>query len=303
MSLLIEHWSYDPFLLVAGFVVLWHGVGLRRLIRRSRPERLPDLRRRALRFYAGIAILLLTVESPVDYWAHDYYFIHMIQHVLLMFLAPAAIVAGAPWQPLLLGVPLAWRRRSLPSMLHGGWARPFRALGRGLMRPWVAVCAFNAVMLVWQLPVLFNLAEKNGTVHIWLMHGSMFAIGIVFWLQLIPSPPVKNRMTLAGQVGALVGTSIVMWVLAMAMSLFSQHSWYSSYSHIPGVTLAPFADQQLAGGILWVCGDLWAVPALIGVFKRLINEEGSVDAAIDNILRPRAVGRPRWPSSSPWSRW
>lgn len=300
MKNLLDHWSYDPFLIVAVVIVGWHEVGLRRLIRRSRPDRVGQQRRRAILFYAGVAVLLIAVESPIDYWADDYFFVHMVQHLLLLFAAPSLIVAGAPWQPLLLGVPLRWRRRGLRAILHDGWSRPLRAAGRTLVRPVVAVAAFNLVMLGWQVPGLFNLAQRNEMVHIWLMHGSMFAVGVLFWLQIIHSPPLRTRITPAGQATALVTTSIVMWLLAMSMSFFTQQSWYSVYDHIPGVTLPPFADQQIGAGILWVCGDLWAIPALIVVVRRLIAQEGDVNSAIESILGQRARGGHRWPSVSRW---
>jgi cytochrome c oxidase assembly factor CtaG len=301
MNLVVDHWSYDPFLIVAVMILAWHEVGLRRLMRRSRHDRVGRLRRHAILFYAGIGVLLVAVESPIDYWADDYFFMHMIQHLLLLFAAPSLIVAGAPWQPLLLGVPLRWRRRCLRAILHGGWSRPLRAAGRALVHPLVAVAAFNIVMLLWQIPALFDLAERNQMIHIWLMHGSMFAVGILFWLQIIPSAPLRTRITPAGQAGALVGTSIIMWMLAMAMSLFTQHSWYPVYDHIPGAIMSPFADQQIGAGILWVCGDLWAIPALIVVVRRLIAQEGDVDSAIQSILGSRPAGRSRWPSASHWS--
>jgi uncharacterized membrane protein YhaH (DUF805 family) len=89
-----------------------------------------------------------------------------------------------------------------------------------------------------------------------------------------------------------------MWILAMSMSFLTQVSWYPVYNHIPGVTLAPFADQQIGAGILWVCGDFWAIPMLIVVVRRIIDADGSMGAALDRILGRDKTARtgPRWAS-------
>jgi cytochrome c oxidase assembly factor CtaG len=294
MNYVLGHWSYDPFLIVAIVVTAWHEIGLRSLALRSRPERTRQRRLRSLSFYGGLVVLLITVDSPVDYWASSYFFVHMIQHLLLSFAAPTLIVFGAPWQPLLDALPGRLGQRATRSAVRDRWSRPLRAAGRFLARPWTAVILFNVVMIGWHAPALYDLGENNQAVHIWLMHGSLFATGVLFWLQFIPSPPVRMRMTPAAQAVALVATNVSMWILAMSMSIFTQVSWYPVYDHIPGISLPPFADQQIGAGILWVCGDFWAIPCLIVVIRRLIAEDGSVGAAVDRMLRRGQATGYRW---------
>ena len=298
MNYITQHWSFDPFLILAVVVAAWHEIGLRRLARRSRPERTRERRLRSLWFYAGLAVLLIAVESPIDYWADDYFFVHMIQHLLLMFAAPSLIVAGAPWQPLLDALPGRSGRSMTRGVLAGGWSRPLRAVGGFFLRPWVAVALFNAVMVVWHLPGPYDLAENNQIVHIWLMHASFFAAGVLFWLQFIPSPPFRRRMPLPSRAAALLFTNVVMIGIAMALSIFVNGSVYPVYDHIPGVTLPPFADQQIGAAILWVCGDFWALPTMIVIVRQLIVTDGGITAALEAILN-RGSARGGWATGRP----
>jgi putative membrane protein len=295
VNYLVDHWSFDPFLILVLILVAWHEIGLARLARRSRPERTRQRRLRSLLFYAGLGVLLIAVESPIDYWSGYYFFVHMIQHLLLMFAAPTLVVAGAPWQPLLDGLPGRLGRTATATALRSGWTRPLRAVTGFLLRPWVSVFTFSFVMVFWHIPVMYDLAENNQLVHIWLMHASFFLAGVLFWLQFIPSPPFIRRMPLVSQAAALVATNIMMWVLAMAMSIFSTHAWYSVYNHhVPGITLPPFADQEIGAAILWVCGDFWAIPSLIYILRCLITEDGSVAAAVEQILHRGSASRGTW---------
>jgi putative membrane protein len=303
MSYLTGHWSFDPFLIIAVLVAGWHEVGLARLARRSRPERTRERRARSAWFYAGLGVLLIAVESPIDYWADDYFFVHMTQHLLLMLAAPTLIVAGAPWQPLLAGLPGRAGRRATAGVLRGGWSRPLRAAVTWLLRPWVSVTAFTVVMLAWHVPAVFDLAANNQAVHVWLMHSTMFLAGVLFWLVFIPSPPFRMRMPPFSQAVALIATNLAMWILAMSMGFLTSVSWYRVYDHIPGVTLPPFADQQIGAGILWICGDFWAIPTLIVVVRRIILAGDGVSPALDQILgrgpahtgpARGGTGRPRW---------
>jgi cytochrome c oxidase assembly factor CtaG len=289
VNYVIDNWSFDPFLVVVGVVVIWHEVGLRHLRRRSTPERTRRRRMRSLCFYAGLGMLLLAVDSPIDYWADYYFFVHMIEHILIMFFAPILIVAGAPWLPLVHGLPVKVRRVVGRAVLLSGWARPLRTIGRFMTSGAVAIVAFDVVMVVWHVPALYDLAENNQSVHIWLMHSSFFVSGVFFWLQIIPSYPIRPKLGTVGQIFAIVSTNVVMFVLAMALSIFTASSWYSVYNHVPGVTLSPFADQQIGAAILWVCGDFWAVPALIFIIRRAISSDTDMNVVIDRLLGRRAI--------------
>jgi cytochrome c oxidase assembly factor CtaG len=241
-----------------------------------------------------VVVAFVALSSPIDYWGYRYFYAHTVQHLLLMFAAPTLIVAGAPWQPLLLAVPLRVRRFALPAILHGRSARPVRVAGRLLLAPLVGVAAFNLAMVGWQIPGPFDFAETNRFAHVWLMNVGMLTAGLLFWLAIIASPPLRMRASLAGQAAALLVTNVVMWIMAMSMSLFSDHAWYSVYNHVPGVAMSPFADQLLGAGILWVCGDFWAVPALVVVVRRLIaREDREIDSAIERLVGQGAAGRIR----------
>ncbi len=296
MSYLTAHWQFDPFAIVVAVLVVWHESGLARLARRSRADRTRQRRLRSLCFYGGLVMLLLAVQSPLDFWSDRYFFVHMIQHLLMMFAAPVLVVAGAPWQPLLAGLPGHLGKDATRQVMTGGWARPLRAVSGFALRPWIAVIAFNLAMVIWHLPGPFDLGTTNQAVHIWLMHGSFFAAGVLFWLQFVPSPPFRIKMSRAGQAAALVLTNVQMWFLAMSLSILSPVAWYAVYRHVPGVSLPPLADQQIGAAILWVCGDFWAIPALIYVIRRMLAEEGDVGKAVDKILG-RGARRSPWGAS------
>jgi cytochrome c oxidase assembly factor CtaG len=294
LHLLWQHWAFDPFLVLAAVTVGLYERGLHRMGQRSRAARRAHRRRLSFYFYGGLLMLLIAVESPIDFWAGSYLWVHMVEHVLMAFFAPALIVLGAPWLPIANAFPLSVRQRVGRNLAHGGWVAPLRGIGHLLRRPWVSVLLFNVAMLVWHLPGPFDLAERNLAVHVWVMHASFFATGMLFWLQLLPSHPVRQRMSPWGQAGAIVVTNVVMWVIAMSLGIFARGPWYSVYLHQAGVTLSPMADQQIGAGILWVCGDFWAIPAMFYVVHRLTSEYGGLEEAFEQLIHRGPLSRGRW---------
>jgi putative membrane protein len=284
VSYVTHHWTYDPMLVIVGLTVVAHEVGLARLRTHSATARTKRRRRRSLLFYGGLAVLLLAIASPIDYWSSRYFFVHMLEHLLMVFFAPMLIVAGAPWIPLMFALSVGPRRSVGRFFYLSSSAGALRVVGRFIRDPWVAAVSFNATMLLWHIPSWFDLAERNSFVHIWLMHGSMIATGMLFWLQIIPSYPMKPSRGPVFQVGAIVASNLIMTILAISMSILTAVSWYPVYAHLPGVTLSPFADQQIGAAILWVCGDFWALPAVYLIIRRAIESEGSLGTIVDKMM-------------------
>jgi cytochrome c oxidase assembly factor CtaG len=124
-----------------------------------------------------------------------------------------------------------------------------------------SVVLFNATMLLWHLPGPFDLALRNNNVHIWLEHGCFFGLGIALWLQVFGSYPLRPVLDGPRRVLVLVSTNAVMVLVAMSLVMFT-HELYPWYAQ--GHTLAEqYADQQIGGSILWVCGEITFLPSIL----------------------------------------
>lgn len=263
MHLLLRHWSLDPFLAIAAVVIVLHTVGLRRRLRalRRTGQPLRTVRGRAAAFYGGIALFAVAIDSPVDFYANRYLTMHMLQHILLAFFAPPLVVIGAPWLALQRGLPRAGRQ-VLGRTIQQARRRPgWRRAGQILSHPVTAIVSFNVTMVFWHLPGPFDLSELNPAVHIWLDHGSIVATALLLWLAILDSPPYHPRWSPIGRAGVAFISNAVMVMIAMTLVLFS-HDLYPVYAHQLHTVMSQYSDQQVAGSVLWICGEFTLAPAI-----------------------------------------
>src|SRR5262245_37965598 len=98
-----QSWEFDPWVLI---LILIPGVlyvcGWRQ-VHRQMPHRFGAARLAA--FLAGLAALFIAIASPLHAYADLLLTAHMIQHMLLMLVVPPLLLAGAPYLPLLRGLP------------------------------------------------------------------------------------------------------------------------------------------------------------------------------------------------------
>lgn len=259
----MQHWTVSPLLPVATLVALVHARGLaRRLaaIRRSHRATLPWALQ-GLLFYVGLALLVIAIDSPLDYYADQYLTAHMLQHILLGFGAPPLIALGAPWLPLMSGLPRRWRRRLGRTVQYLRQWRQRSPWTHYLTHPAVPIVGFNLIMVGWHLPAPYDLAERNTFVHIGLEHTSFFALALLLWLQLVGSYPLRPALPPLGQAGAAFATNVVMVGTAMTLVLFT-HDLYPVYHLAASTPISQDADQQIAGSVLWVCGEASLAPLI-----------------------------------------
>ncbi|HET7759785.1 MAG TPA: cytochrome c oxidase assembly protein [Gaiellaceae bacterium] len=272
-----------PFFLVLAAAVLYHLGGRRRAPgHRESAER----RWRSAAFYGGLLTIVVATDTPLDPLSDTLFTAHMTQHILLLMVAPGLIVLAAPWLRLWQPLPLGFRRTVAKSVARGSWAAPLRACVRTLARPVPAWIAFNAVVVGWHVPALYDAALSNEAVHD-LEHALFFVAGIVFWLQIVDSPPVRARLEYGLRAVYLTGALLVSWVLAIVLALASS-PLYPAYAHLDHRTagLSALADQQIAGGVMWVPGSVPFTIAFIWALYRWL------DPAEDPSIRARRNGHP-----------
>ena len=156
----------------------------------------------------------------------------MIQHVLLLARRGAADRARAPVDP-----PVAlvchWTPAGDSRAISATAERtaPLRAREPSARATRTAsFLAFSVVLLAWHVPALFDATLRSGGLHA-LEHSLFFATALMFWKQVIPSPPLHCRLVAAQRVVYAIGAMIVSWVLAVVLAL-APHPLYPYYAHL-----------------------------------------------------------------------
>lgn len=263
-------WPVEPvpvFVIVSAALLYLRGSRRRGPGYRAASER----RWRAAAFYGGLLSVVIALDTPVEPLADRLFSVHMTQHLLLLVVAPALIVLSAPWLRLWQPLPLGFRRTVAKNIARKRWSAPLRFLARVLSRPVPAFVLFCAVLLVWHVPSLYDATLSNPNVHE-VEHATFFAAGLLFWLQVLDSPPVHARLTYGMRAVYLMGATLASWVLAIVLA-FAQEPLYAGYVHLahrPG-GLSALADQQIAAGVMWVPGSIPFTIAILWALYRWLE--------------------------------
>lgn len=275
-----------PVLGVAAAALLyWRGS--RRMLRAVDSRRRRLRRWRAVAFAAALATVLAALTGPIDRLADELFWVHMLQHVLLVMVVAPLLVLAAPWHELWRPLPLGFRRGVAKPVARRRWAAPIRRVGSGLAQPIPAWIAFNVNLLVWHWPPLYDLALRDEWVHD-LEHVLFLATAVLFWAQVWDSPPLRAKLSPFGRVMFVTAATVPSWLLAVILAMAAT-PLYPAYGGEAGRPwgMSALTDQQLAAGIMWGPGGIpFAVAVFLGIY-RWLQTEGQVAAP----RRPRFAGR------------
>jgi putative copper resistance protein D len=191
--------------------------------------------------------------------------IHMVQHLLLMLVAAPLIALSAPVTQLLRAASPEVRRRFVLPVLQ---STAFGALGH----PVVAWLTFTVVVWASHFSPLFNLALESPGVH-QLEHVAFLVSGLLFWWPAVAADPVRHRLAYPARALYLLLQMPVNSFLGMAL-VFASSPLYPHYATLGApYGISPLADQQLAGGIMWLAGDVVLIAAVLAVVAAWMRHE------------------------------
>ena len=231
----LGRWSLDPSLVyVMGAAVLYL-LGSRG---RWRPTPL-----QATAFFGGLLTIVIALDSPIDVYADQLFWVHMIQHILLLTVAPPLILLGRPWPRMWRALPLGPRTTS---------ARTWRARpGPRQFAPWGARCPPGSCSTrpssLWHIPAAYDETLTSGTVHA-VEHAMFFFTGLLFWARVIDAGPLRPRLVWPQRIAYVAGAMVVGWMLAITLVLVP-HPIYGYYANLaPRPGRDQRADRPAARG-------------------------------------------------------
>jgi putative membrane protein len=220
---------------------------------------------RAASFFLGLFLVWAACGSSLAAYDHNLLTVHMIEHLLLMIIAPALILLGEPLRVFWIGMPLVVRgafRRVLQRS-------PLRQFARMVTRP--AVCwTFSATtLLAWHLPALFTLGMRSENWHM-VEQILFFSAGLLFWWPVIQPWPSASTGLRWSMLLYLFLATLPCDILSGFLA-FSDRVAYPVYFSTPRMFgFSVLEDQQCAAALMWTCVTLiYLVPATIISLKLL----------------------------------
>jgi putative membrane protein len=241
------------------------------IVRRADSSLLPSWR--AAAFLSGLGSVWIALASPIDALNEYVLTAHMLQHMLLMMVAPPLILLGAPLIPIVRGLPGVAARRGVGAALN--WPVAER-IGQAVANPFAGALAMGLAMFAWHIPRLYELALRSEFWHE-MEHASFFLASLAFWWPVVLPWPSRGQWPRWAIVPYLLIADLQNTALS-AILAFSDRVLYRPYLEAPRLfELSALEDQVAAGAFMWVAGSLAFILPAIAITVQCLSTRSARD--------------------------
>jgi putative membrane protein len=230
---------------------------------------------RAGSFMFGLLFIWIATASPLAALDHDMLTAHMVQHLLLMTLAPPLILLGMPRKPLAHGL----LQRFLQAIGRPLRSEPIQQLARVVTHP--ALCWFAAAgtLVLWHIPSVFVLGLRSQVWHS-VEQLCFLASGLLFWWPVVRPSASTSRWPESSILLYLFLATLPCDILS-GFLVFCDRVVYPVFLSSPrSFGLSALEDQQCAGALMWTCVTVVYLIAGAVFTARLLSPHQSKEVAI-----------------------
>jgi cytochrome c oxidase assembly factor CtaG len=221
--------------------------------------------RRTVAFLLGLLAIAVALQSGIERYDTTLFSIHMVQHLLLLLVAPPLLLYAAPVTQLLRVASPRVRRRVLLPLLE---STPV-AIASHPVTSWLA---FTLVLWLSHFSVLFDASLENPPIHE-AEHALYLVVALLFWFPVVGADPSRHRLGYAGRALYLLLAMPPSSFLAMEL-LFAGTPLYHHYATLGSPYLiGALIDQQGAAAIMWIASDVTFIAGILLVIGAWMRHE------------------------------
>jgi putative membrane protein len=222
-------------------------------------------------FLVGLSLIWIALASPLATLDHTMLTVHMVQHLLLMTLAPPLIWLGAPVKVLLQGLP----QRFVQIISSCLTSAHVQRLGKAIAHPVVCWLAAAGTLVIWHIPPVFMLGLQSGMWH-GIEQALFFVTGLLFWWPVVQPPSTTSSSSEWSILLYLFLATFPCDVLS-GFLVFCDRVVYPVYFSSPQrLGFSALEDQQCAGALMWTCVTIIYLIAGTIFAARLLSPQDSL---------------------------
>lgn len=217
---------------------------------------------RLISYLLGIICVVLALLSPIETLSGQFFFMHMIQHLLMMMFAPPLLLVANPFPMVIWGLPSRWRI-DIGRLLFTKKS-PVRRVLTQITKPGIGLVSYFIFLWGWHDPNMYNWTLQNGVVHD-IEHVTFFLPAMLSWWGITGAAPYFHKKLNFTVRIALALISLPANMATGVIIAMSPYVIYTYYETVPFRlwNMSVLFDQTLGGAIMWVPGSMMYVLAII----------------------------------------